>query len=91
MAEALALFGGGAAALSFVKDLCDISVSLYNCCKTLRYARKEIRDVANETDIFLGLLLEFCGIADSEVFYIQYQYEGVLILILNRKLILKEY
>lgn len=65
MAEALALFGGGAAALSFVKDLCDISVSLYNCCKTLRYARKEIRDVANETDLFSGLLLQFCGIAEK--------------------------
>ena len=65
MAEALALFGGGAAALSFVKDLCDISVSLYNCCKTLRYARKEIRDVANETDLSSGLLLQFCGIAEK--------------------------
>jgi hypothetical protein len=65
MAEALALFGGGAAALSLVKDLCDISVSLYNCCKTLRYARKEIRDVAKETDLFSGLLLEFCGVAEK--------------------------
>ena len=31
------------------------------------------------------------AIGSSEVFYIQYQYEGVLILIFNQKLILKEY
>ena len=46
---------------------------------------------SNSTDPPTREELGRAGASNSEVFYIQYQYEGVLILILNQKLILKEY